>query len=124
MNEAPERIIEERWVKCPPRQVDRRLDALRGRADFLASKIRAGVHRGWQDELEHAALMWAIAELSGIGDELRQRNAERAEERGANKQQIAKQAAHYKQLSEQLRVSNAALKAQNHSLRVLMDALT
>lgn len=113
----PERLIEDRWVKCSPGKADERIDILRGRADFLSQKIRAGVDdpRG-RDAREHAALMWAIAELSGIGDEYRRRQSERDDEKAEKAGKLRKRAEHFEGLYNTARLKQVELRARVQSL--------
>lgn len=115
-----EQPIEERYAHCGPRRMEQRLDALRRRANILGGRIAAQKQYPG-DELEHAALMWAIAELTGIGDEVRLRNEEREARKVGARRDATKRAEHAEALNAQFRVTNAALKAENHRLRMLLE---
>lgn len=116
-----ERVIQDRWVKCGASTMDNRLDTLRGRADFLAQKIQAGKQapRG-RNEQEYAALMWAIAELSGIGDECRRERAARDDEKALKARALLRRAEHAERLFAEARLKLAEVKARN---QVLSDEL-
>lgn len=101
--------------------MENRLDVLRGRADFLAQKIRAGVQasRG-RDEREHAALMWAIAELSGIGDEYRRMQSDRDDLKAEKTGKLRKRAEHFERLYTDTKLKNVELKTR---IQILSDEL-
>lgn len=114
----PEKLVEERWVKVPARVMDRRLDTLRQRANYLAQKIEhapTGTRR--HDEQEHAAIMWALAELSGIGDEVRRERAEMQDVKAGSAKRATARALAAEQLNEQFRLKIAALKDEIYRLR-------
>lgn len=110
-----ERLIEERWAHASPRIMNERLDVIRRRADYLAMKIsRAPTGSYGHEEREHAALMWALAELSGIGEEVRREKADvfLEKQRSAKKEKTRADAA--ETLNVQYRVKIEALKAELH----------
>lgn len=109
MNE--ERLIEQRWAQVGPRVMDKRLDALRNRADFLSHMLNIGrtKHRA-RDEQEHAALMWAIAELTGIGEEVRRDRLEREQVTAAMCRKAKARADAAEALNTQFRSTIAGLK--------------
>lgn len=113
-----ERVIEERWVNVRPIVMNERLDTLRRRADHLAKKlIDAPEHARSYDAREHAALMWAIAELTGIGEELRREKLEREQITASMYRKAVKRAEQAETLNAQYRVTVAALKSELHQRR-------
>lgn len=113
-----DRLLEDKWVKCPVAAMDKRMDALRKRADFLARKIHMGQQAPMgRDEQEYAALMWALSELAGIGDEVRQRAFDREQMRVGARRDATKRAEHAEALNAQYRVTIQALKAECRELR-------
>lgn len=112
------RVIEQRWVEVGGRVMDHRLDALRGRADFLAHMIHIGKTKDLnRDKREHAALMWAIAELSGIGDEVRRERQDREHVTAGMVKKERKRAEAAEALNIQYRVKVAALKHELYLMR-------
>lgn len=110
-----DRLIEKRWGMAGPREMDAKLDVLRRRADYLAEKInRTGAHS--YDAQEYAALMWALAELSGIGEEVRSEKAEQLQVKASAAREAVNRAEHAEALNVQYRVTVAALKAEIYRL--------
>ncbi len=121
----PERLVEERFVHAPARVLDKRLDVLRRRANWLAEKIdRSPTGSRRNDEQEHAAIMWALAELSGIGDEVRAERAIHAEVKAGAARRATKRAEAAEALNIQYRVKVAALKAEVYRLCKALEAET
>lgn len=112
-----DRLIEQRWVNVKAQCMDRRLDTLRSMADYRARKIEnANIGARRRDEMEHAALMWAIAELSGIGEDVRrERLAMHSEKIGTIRKAVSR-AEIAESLNVQFRVKVDALKAEIHRL--------
>jgi hypothetical protein len=120
-----ERVIQDRWSHGGAQVFERRLDTLRSRADFLAKRINHSTQQSNdRDKSEYAALMWAISELAGIGDEVRRRNMEWAEKKLEVRRNATKRAEQAEALNAQYRATNAALKAENHRLRMLLPRET
>lgn len=67
---------DEQLAQCSTRKMDDRVAVIRRRVDYLRSLIDCSTRgaRGYEEE-EHAALTWALAELSGIGKEIRREKA-------------------------------------------------
>lgn len=120
-----ERLVEQRWVEVKSKVMDRRLDTLRRMADYRAGKIERGaVGTRRHDEMEHAALMWAIAELSGIGDEVRRERLDMHAEKLGTVRKAIKRAEIAEALNVQFRVKVDALKAEIHRLSRLASVST
>jgi hypothetical protein len=116
------RLIEQRWVEVKSHVMDKRLDTLRRMADYRASKIeKAVIGSRRYDSEEHAALMWAIAELSGIGDEVRKERLAMHNEKLGTIRKALKRAEIAEALNIQFRVKVDALKAEIHRLRTASD---
>lgn len=120
----PTGLVEERWLRCAPDTADARLDKLRARANWLRLRMAERGDRPNDSQAhEYAALMWAIGELSGIGDELRRERAEREHARGEAIGALRRRALHAETTLEQVKVKNASLKTENHLLRMEIDRL-
>lgn len=122
VKDSPERneLVEEHWVQVSPRTMDDRLDVLRRRANFLERRLATGADLT-HDKREFAALKWAIAELTGIGEEVRREKAEREVVTGGMYRKAKARAEHAETLNAQLSITNKALKAENHRLRMILD---
>jgi hypothetical protein len=119
-----DRIVEERWSNVKTQTMNRRLDTLRSMADFYSKRLHMAEQRGeathtW--ERNKAAILWAISELSGIGEEVRRERMEFAKERDANKVMRVRAALARAETAETLNVQFKAqireLKAELHQWR-------
>lgn len=115
-----ESFIEEGFVTTASRTADDRLDVLRRRANYLERRLATSVVERHHERHEYAALCWAIAELAGIGDELRSEAAQRQTIKAGELRRTVKRAEHAEALNVQFRIKVDALKGEVYRLSRLI----